>query len=162
MADQTTFRQRYRISNEVARTIPAGIIALVLLIIAVIALPRTTAKTVESQSSSPAQAPGLENTTTGSVSNVPGAGTAGLRTNGSQGGPAATTGQAAGPNVYGSTNPIHVTSKFIPARGPGVTKTTMFVGVGYSSQSAAGDRAIGGAGAAPSYDARNVFNSVVD
>jgi hypothetical protein len=55
-----------------------------------------------------------------------------------------------------------VTSKLVPAHAPGITKTTIYLGLAYSSQSAAGDKAIGAAGAAPSYDTRNVFNSVVN
>ncbi|HZT64341.1 MAG TPA: hypothetical protein VFA11_00990 [Acidimicrobiales bacterium] len=55
-----------------------------------------------------------------------------------------------------------VTSKFVGANAPGVTNQTMYVGVEYSSQSAQADRAIGAAGAAPSYDFRNVFNAAVN
>jgi hypothetical protein len=55
-----------------------------------------------------------------------------------------------------------VTSHFVASRGPGLTSTTIFVGVSYSSQAAAGDRAVGAAGAAPSYDTRDVFNTVIN
>lgn len=49
-----------------------------------------------------------------------------------------------------------------PSRAPGVTDSKVFVGFPTSSQAAAGDRAIGAAGAAPSYDQRDVINAVVD
>lgn len=48
-----------------------------------------------------------------------------------------------------------------PSRSPGVTSSKVYIGIPYSSQSAAGDRAIGAAGAAPSYDTRNVANAVI-
>jgi hypothetical protein len=49
-----------------------------------------------------------------------------------------------------------------PSRAPGVTNSKVFVGFPTSSQAAAGDRAIGAAGAAPSYDQRDVINAVID
>jgi hypothetical protein len=58
--------------------------------------------------------------------------------------------------------PPGVTSKHLAATGPGITNSTIYIGIGYSSQAAAGDRALGGAGAAPSYDTRNVVNSIID
>ena len=50
----------------------------------------------------------------------------------------------------------------VPSRAPGVTNSKIYIGIPTSSQAAAGDRAIGAAGAAPSYDQRNVINAVVD
>src|SRR5579884_3605633 len=55
-----------------------------------------------------------------------------------------------------------VTSTLVPASGPGITNSTVYIGLPYSSQSAQADRAIGAAGAAPSYDTRNVFNAVIN
>ncbi|HZU73033.1 MAG TPA: hypothetical protein VE990_09720 [Acidimicrobiales bacterium] len=55
-----------------------------------------------------------------------------------------------------------VTSTLVPASGPGITNSTVYIGLPYSSQSAQADRAIGAAGAAPSYDARNVYNAVIN
>jgi hypothetical protein len=49
-----------------------------------------------------------------------------------------------------------------PSRAPGVTNSKVYIGIPTSSQAAAGDRAIGAAGAAPSYDGRDVINAVVD
>ena len=50
----------------------------------------------------------------------------------------------------------------VVANAAGITSDTVFAGVGYSSQTASADRAIGASGAAPSYDFRNVYNAVVD
>ena len=50
----------------------------------------------------------------------------------------------------------------MPASAPGVTATKIFVGLFYSSQSAAADRAIGAGGASPSYDTRDVYNAVIN
>lgn len=87
-----------------------------------------------------------------------GSGTAGGSGAGSSsGGATATGGSGAVGSAGGGT-----TSRLIPANAPGVTKSTIYIGLGYSSQSASADRAIGAAGAAPSYDARNVFNAVVN
>lgn len=83
-------------------------------------------------------------------------------------GTSATGGSVAGGGPGGSgssagpSDAKGVTSRHVAARGPGITDTTIYVGVGYSSQAAAGDRAIGAAGAAPSYDTRNVFNAAID
>jgi hypothetical protein len=158
-------RDKYHITTQIAWTFVAGVVALVVLVAAVIALPRTHTKTASSQSASTGDESGLTNTTSGSAGNVPGAGTAGIKSGGTVGGNTGSASSGAGGGtVYGAGghNPAHVSSRFIPARGPGITDKYIYVGVGYSSQSAAGDRAIGGAGAAPSYDARDVFNSVVD
>jgi len=53
-------------------------------------------------------------------------------------------------------------SRLTPSSAPGVTNSTIYIGVGYSSQSASADKAIGAAGAAPSYDTRNVLNAVIN
>jgi hypothetical protein len=47
----------------------------------------------------------------------------------------------------------------VVANAPGVTADTVYLGVGYSSQSAAADKTIGAGGASPSYDFRDVFNA---
>src|SRR5258706_7466199 len=62
----------------------------------------------------------------------------------------------------GAARPPRVTSRYLAAHRPSITSSTIYIGVGYSSQAAAGDRAIGAAGAAPSYDTRNVFNAALD
>ena len=46
--------------------------------------------------------------------------------------------------------------------GPGITPTSIFVGVQTANQSAAADKAVGAAGAAPSYKYNDVFNAVVN
>ena len=46
--------------------------------------------------------------------------------------------------------------------GPGVTASTINIGVTYCTQCAAADTAVGAAGAAPSYDFRNVFNAAAN
>src|SRR5213078_4448944 len=95
--------------------------------------------------------------------NVPGAGTAGAgsKTGGGVGGAGQTGGPGGSTSTGGYTNPAHVSSRFVPARGPGITSQYMFLAAAYSSQSAAGDRAIGASGAAPSYDTRDVYNAVI-
>src|SRR5207302_4966680 len=45
---------------------------------------------------------------------------------------------------------------------PGITASTIYLGFEYSSSTAAADRAVGAAGAAPSYDFRDVINAAVD
>ncbi len=45
--------------------------------------------------------------------------------------------------------------------GPGITDEKVYVGLAYSSDAAAGNRAIGAAGAAQSYDGRDYYNSVI-
>jgi hypothetical protein len=66
------------------------------------------------------------------------------------------------PNGGGTATPNGVTSKLVPASAPGVTNTTIYIGASYSSQSAQGDKAIGAAGAAPSYDGRNVLDTIIN
>jgi hypothetical protein len=89
------------------------------------------------------------------------------------GGPAATSGgtAAAGTGLSGSAStspgsaPITSgggSSGLVPSRAPGVTSSKVYLGIGYSSQTASADRAIGASGAAPSYDSRNVVNAVID
>src|SRR3954462_10596062 len=48
------------------------------------------------------------------------------------------------------------------ATAPGITATTIYAGFYYSSDAAAGDRAIGAAGAAQSYDTRDMYRAVID
>ena len=76
---------------------------------------------------------------------------------GSSGGAGSGPGPVASPGA-----PTGATAKFVSASAPGVTNQTMYIGIGYSSSTAAGDRAIGAAGAAPSYDARNVWNTAIN
>jgi hypothetical protein len=74
------------------------------------------------------------------------------------------TGSTAGATATGSA-PITSgggSTGVVPSRAPGVTNSKIFVGFPTSSQAAAGDRAIGAAGAAPSYDQRDVINAAVD
>jgi len=105
--------------------------------------------------------------------NAPGSGGAGATGGsggsgtGSAGGDLSASGGAgydSGGSAASGTGPAAsgVTSKLVPASAPGVTGTTIYLGASYSSQSAQGDRAIGAAGAAPSYDARNVLNTVIN
>lgn len=65
-----------------------------------------------------------------------------------------TAGAVSGPSGGGSS------SGLIPANAPGVTASTIYIGIGYSSSANAGDTAIGAAGAGSTYDARDVTNSV--
>jgi len=46
--------------------------------------------------------------------------------------------------------------------GPGITATTLYVGVETADQAGAADKTIGAAGAAPSYSFRDVFTAVAD
>ena len=50
----------------------------------------------------------------------------------------------------------------VVANAAGITADTVYMGVGYSSQSGNADKAIGASGAAPSYDFRDVMNAVID
>src|SRR3954454_9825616 len=50
----------------------------------------------------------------------------------------------------------------VVATAAGITADTVYTGVGYSSQEASADSAIGASGAAPSYDSRNVMNAVIN
>src|SRR4051794_36666270 len=62
-----------------------------------------------------------------------------------------------GPVASGGSSPTGA----VRATGPGITATKMFIGIWFSSQAAEGDRAIGAAGAAASYDERDVVNAVI-
>ncbi|MEA2535677.1 MAG: hypothetical protein QOJ93_3488 [Actinomycetota bacterium] len=50
----------------------------------------------------------------------------------------------------------------VRAAAPGITAKTIYIGVGYSSQTAAGDKALGAGGAAPSYNTPDVVNAALD
>lgn len=52
-------------------------------------------------------------------------------------------------------------SGLVPARGPGITDTKIYLGVGYNSQRSATAIALGAAGAASTYDIRDVVNTVI-
>jgi hypothetical protein len=82
----------------------------------------------------------------------------GSHSSGSIGAPGGTTSS----NSPTGAKPAGVTSKFLPAKGPGITNDSIYIGVGYSSSAAAGDKAIGAANAAPSYDERNVANAIIN
>jgi hypothetical protein len=110
------------------------------------------------QSPTGASSGGLTAPGAGSALGPATAGTGGATT-GSTGSSAAGTGSGAG---SGSTSGASGGGAQTSLTGPGITASTIFVGVAYSSQSAQGDRAIGAAGAAPSYDTRDVFNAVID
>jgi hypothetical protein len=71
-------------------------------------------------------------------------------------------GGAAGAGTVGGFSGSRSAGGLVPAVGPGITDTTIFIGAEVSSQSAAGDRALGAAGAAPSYDLRDVTNAVIN
>ena len=47
----------------------------------------------------------------------------------------------------------------VPANAPGITSSSIYIGIGYSSSANAGDAAIGAAGAGATYDARDVTNA---
>ena len=83
---------------------------------------------------------------------------------GSAGGssPSGSGGATSGGSSGNAGAPPGVTSKFVTAGAPGVTNQTMYVGIGYSSNEGAADKAIGVAGAAPTYDARDVWNTAIN
>lgn len=100
---------------------------------------------------------GLSVPTTG-----PAAGSSGVTAGGPVAGGTGTTG-----TTTTSTGSVPVTSGggssgLTPSSAPGVTATKVYIGIPYSSQAASGDRAIGAAGAAPSYDGRDVYNAAVN
>lgn len=70
-------------------------------------------------------------------------------------------GAVSGTSVPTSTGSSVGRSGVVPANAPGVTATTVYIGLGYSSQEAGGDKAIGASGAAPSYDMRSVYNAYI-
>ena len=78
----------------------------------------------------------------------------------------ASSGSSSGNSIGGASSgpgPVGApTSKFVAASAPGITNQTMYIGIGYSSSEGAADKAIGAAGAAPSYDARNVWNTSIN
>jgi hypothetical protein len=70
------------------------------------------------------------------------------------------TGAAGGATTSGGASGRSGTG-LVPANAPGVTDKYLYFGVPYNSQAASADRALGVAGAAPSYDTRSVYNAVV-
>jgi hypothetical protein len=135
----------------------AGLVAVVVLIAAVVALPHSsTTKTRETRSFDVAGGGPGESANAPTPTSAAG----GLHTTAPGGGAAIPSANASHPGTvpFAPTRP----SKFVQARAPGITSSTIYIGLSYSSQAAAGDRALGAAGAAPSYDARNVFNVVID
>jgi hypothetical protein len=114
--------------------------------------------------SAPTAAPGQPGAVaTGPGGSLPGGATVpgGVAQNGTTG---STTGSTNGTTTTtGSAGAKKTTSSSgIVANAAGITADTVYVGVGYSTQTASADRAIGASGAAPSYDFRNVYNAVVD
>lgn len=89
----------------------------------------------------------------GSTATLSGAGTSGSTTTGTT--PTGTSGAYAPTTGGGSTGATRATA-------PGITATKIYAGFEYSSDAAAGNRAIGAAGAAASYDARDVYKAVID
>jgi hypothetical protein len=155
------FRDRHNISAQMGSMLVAGVIALVVLIVAAVALPGSGKKTSATEAASVANTGPYDNGQASvpsalTPSKVPAAASSAPVTaaTASNATPASTT---TGVGSFGARP-----SRFIPAKAPGVTPTTIYIGVPYSSQSGAGDRAIGAAGAAPSYDTRNVVNAVID
>ena len=132
---------------------------------------QTSQSTVGLTSSGVASSPGATSGDAGLT--VPGAassGAAGASTSGgslagttpgstSGGGTAPVGGNAPAP---GTVNNSHNRPGEIAAAAPGITATTINLGFEYSSSTAAADRAVGAAGAAPSYDFRNVMNAAID
>ena len=94
---------------------------------------------------------------TGAGGSSSGGGSGGSSGSGSNGSGSATGG--GGAPTGGGTAP---TSKFVTASAPGITNQTMYIGLTYSSNEGAADKAIGVAGAAPSYDSRNVWNAAIN
>src|SRR5581483_5951858 len=134
----------------------AGVVAFAVLVAAVAALPRSTTKVAEKTSGSlsdygPSQSGGAP-----AINGAP-VPSAGAVVPGAAPSTSAHV-QSASPLIPVSTKP----SRFVQAKAPGITKDTIYIGISYSSQAAAADRALGAAGAAPSYDQRNVVNVVID
>ncbi|HET6809713.1 MAG TPA: hypothetical protein VFH50_01735 [Acidimicrobiales bacterium] len=95
---------------------------------------------------------------TGGAAGTGGSSSGGGGTSGSgSGGSGTGTGGGGAPTGGGSAP----TSKFVSAAAPGVTNQTVYIGLTYSSNEGAADKAIGVAGAAPSYDMRNVWNATI-
>ena len=67
-----------------------------------------------------------------------------------------------GTPAAGTINNSHNRPGEISAAAPGITADTINLGFEYSTTTGAADRAIGAAGAAPSYDFRNVMNAAID
>ena len=138
----------------------AGLVALVVLVAAVVALPRSSTKQTGAQAS---DVVGSTEGTAGSPSAAPSSKSGNAKTGvaASEGrGQSSIAGTAAAPGTvpFAPTKP----SRFVPARAPGITSSTIYIGISYSSQAAAANRAVGAAGAAQSYDGRDVFNVAVD
>jgi hypothetical protein len=86
-------------------------------------------------------------------------GPAGSGTGGGGGGPTGSNGTGTGGSSYVGGTGGGAGGGLV---GPGITPTTVTVGLYYSSQSAGADKAIGAAGAAPSYNAPDVYNAVIN
>jgi hypothetical protein len=155
-----TLRERLRVSAQLLWMTAAGVVALAVLVAAVVALPRSSTKSTAG--------------TTGAISDYgpsSSSGAAGLGGTVPGAAPATTGGAAVGATAPGTSRtsagsaliPTSTApSRFVAAHAPGVTDKVIYIGLSYSSQAAAANRALGAAGAAQSYDARNVFNVVID
>jgi len=111
--------------------------------------------------SAPTAAPGQP----GAVATAPGGSLSGPAAGGpgSVSGPGATSTTTGSSTTGASAGTRRSTSDTgVVATAAGITADTVYTGVGYSSQTASADRAIGASGAAPSYDFRNVMNAVID
>ena len=72
------------------------------------------------------------------------------------------TGSGAGTTVGGSTGANQTGTRTASGLvGPGITPTTIYIGVETANQAGAADKAVGAAGAAPSYMYADVVNAVV-
>jgi hypothetical protein len=104
------------------------------------------------------------------ASTLPGANGVGTSAAAGAAGPAGTIGggsAAASPGTtgagFGATNNTAGTGSLGANQlGPGITAKQVFIGLPYNSQAAQGDKEIGGAGAAPSYDTRDVYNAAIN
>ena len=151
-------RGRLGISAQLLGMTVAGVVALVVLVAAVVALPRSETRTAATQTSD-ATSSTEETGSSPSQSTAPGG-----KPSQSAAGSAATA--PAGPVKVTASSGIGAfatkPSRFVPAKAPGITSSTVYIGIFYSSQAASANRALGAGGAAATYDTRDVFNATID
>ena len=99
------------------------------------------------------------NASGGVTSTVPGVATAPGAAGGASTAPGASVPGATGPGTT-TTGQAGGTQKALV--GPGITSTTIYVGVETADQAGAADKTIGAAGAAPSYSFRDTFTAVAN
>jgi len=138
----------------------AGLVALAVLIAAVVALPRSSTNAVREAGGTvsgygPSESSGAASF---GAANIPSSAPVAPGRTGGSVAVGAPSGAVNSAGIPVSTRP----SRFVPARAPGITSTAIYIGISYSSQAAAANRAVGAAGAAQSYDGRDVFNVAVD